>query len=204
MIPSEAPERGWKEEIARRLEQGDGLEFTLEQFAQAVGTAAEDEALREFLNQAIGSGALKKIVAYRCPMPECKKVLSPAGAPYSGCPYCLTDYLNEGVEVATETFYKLAGETSRDIRWMIVVHGMNSRAEWQEEFSWQIANKLRYSYTNTAGRQSMCWFPGSTASWRNASASECALQSHRQKQAGVLSAPTSLPTASVPICCRWY
>lgn len=145
MIPSETPERGWKAEIARRLEQGDGLEFTLAQFAQAVGTLAEDEALREFLNQAIESGALKKIEAFRCPMPECKQVLSPAGAPYSGCPYCLTDYLDEGVEVTTETFYKLAGETSRDIRWMIVVHGMNSRAEWQEEFSWQIANRLRYS-----------------------------------------------------------
>jgi hypothetical protein len=28
---------------------------------------------------------------------------------------------------------------------MIVIHGMNSRAIWQEEFSWQIANRLGYS-----------------------------------------------------------
>lgn len=145
MISSEETERGWKAEIARRLEQGDGLEFTLAQFAQAVGTAIEDGALREFLNQAVKTGELKEIEAFRCPMPECKKVLSPAGAPYSACPYCLTDYLEEGIEVVAETFYQLVGETSRDIRWMIVVHGMNSRAKWQEEFSWQIANKLRYS-----------------------------------------------------------
>ncbi|MCB1485229.1 MAG: hypothetical protein KDJ17_10095, partial [Hyphomicrobiaceae bacterium] len=145
MISSEEAERSWKAEIARRLEQGDGLEFTLGQFAQAVGTAAEDGALREFLNQAVKTGALRKIEAFRCPMPECKKVLSPAGAPYSACPYCLTDYLGEGVEVVAETFYQLVGETSRDIRWMIVVHGMNSRAKWQEEFSWQIANRLHYS-----------------------------------------------------------
>lgn len=145
MNPSEASERSWKAEITRRLGEGDELEFTRAQFAEAVGAAAEDEALREFLNQANESGALKKIEAFRCPMPECKKVLSPAGAPYSACPYCQTDYHEESVEVITETFYRLAGETSRDIRWMIVVHGMNSRAEWQEEFSWQIANKLRYS-----------------------------------------------------------
>lgn len=145
MMSSEEPKRGWKAEIARRLEQGDGLEFTLANFAQAVGTVAEDEALREFLNRAVETGALRKIESFRCPMPECKKVLGPAGAPYSACPYCLTDYLEEGVAVVAETFYQLVGETSRDIRWMIVVHGMNSRAEWQEEFSWQIANRLRYS-----------------------------------------------------------
>lgn len=143
MIPAEASEQGWTAETARRLEQGDGLEFTLAQFAQAVGTAAEDEALREFLDRTTESGAMRKIEAFRCPMPECKKVLSLAGAPYSACPYCLTDYLNEGAEVIPETFYQLVGETSRDIRWMIVVHGMNSRAKWQEEFSWQ--NRLSYS-----------------------------------------------------------
>ena len=145
MILSEVPEQAWKAEITRRLEQGDGLEFTLAQFAQAVGTEPDDEALREFLDQAVATGEVKKIEAFRCPMPECKKVLSPAGAPYSACPYCLTDYLEEGVEVVGETFYQLVGEISRDIRWMIVVHGMNSRAKWQEEFSWQIANRLRYS-----------------------------------------------------------
>lgn len=145
MILSETPQQDWKAEIARRLEQGDGLEFTSAQFAQAIGSADDDEALREFLHHAVETGAMKKIEAFRCPMPKCKKVLSPAGAPYSACPYCLTDYLEEDVEVVTEAFYQLVGETSRDIRWMIVLHGMNSRAKWQEEFSWQIANRLRYS-----------------------------------------------------------
>lgn len=145
MIPSDELERGWKAEIARRLEQGDGLEFTLEQFSVAVGTAAENEALKEFLNQTVDTGEAKKIETFRCPMPDCKKVLNLAGSSYSMCPYCSTDFPAEGVEVVAETFYRLVGETSRDIRWMIVVHGMNSRAKWQEEFSWQIANRLQYS-----------------------------------------------------------
>jgi len=145
MTLSEELERGWKEEIARRLEQGDGLEFNVEQFAQAVGTATQGEALREFLDQAAKTGTARKIEAFRCPVPECNEVLSPTGAPYSACPYCLTDYLEEGLEAVTETFYRLIGETSRDIRWVIVVHGMNSRAKWQEEFSWQISNRLSYS-----------------------------------------------------------
>lgn len=145
MTLSEAPEQDWKVEIARRLEQGDGLEFTLAQFAQTVGTTADDEALRKFFHHAIATGTLNKIEAFRCPMLDCEKVLSPAGAPYSSCPYCRADYLEQGVEVVIETFYRLMGETSRDIRWMIVVHGMNSRAKWQEMFSWQISNRLYYS-----------------------------------------------------------
>lgn len=146
MTPSKDPERGWREEVARRLEQGDGLEFTLEQFAQAVGTATQyHQALREFLNQDVKTGAVRRIQAFRCPVPKCNRVLQPAGAPFSACPYCLTDYVEEGVEAVPETFYRIVGETSRDIRWVIVIHGMNSRAKWQEEFSWQIANRLRYS-----------------------------------------------------------
>lgn len=145
MILSEETERDWKAEITRRLEQGDGLEFTLEQFARAVGAEVDDGALREFLNQEVTTGAARKIEAFRCTMPKCGAVLAPAGAPYSACPHCLTDFLEEGVEVVSETFYRIVGETSRDIRWMIVIHGMNSRAKWQEEFSWQIASRLRYS-----------------------------------------------------------
>ncbi len=145
MSMSEAPEQAWKAEVVRRLEQGDGLEFTLAQFAQTVGTTVEDQALRTFFDQAVASGAAKKIEAYRCPIPSCKRVLSSAGAPYTICPHCATDYLKEGVEPLVELFYRLVGENSRDVRWMIIVHGMNSRAKWQEEFSWQIANRLRYS-----------------------------------------------------------
>lgn len=145
MILSKAPEQEWKAEISRRLEQGDGLEFTLAQFASAVGTKFDDEVLQDFLKQAVATGSIKEITAFRCPMTDCKKVLGPAGASYSACPYCLTDYLRNGVEADIEIFYRLLGETSRDIRWMVVVHGMKSRAKWQEEFSWQIANRLRYS-----------------------------------------------------------
>jgi len=134
----------WKAEISRRLEEGDGLEFSLAYFAQAVGTA-DVKALQVFFDEIVASGEAKRLEAFRCPMHECNRVLSPAGAPYSTCPYCHADYQEEGVEVAVEHFYRLIGETSRDLRWMIVIHGMNSRAAWQEEFSWQIANRLRYS-----------------------------------------------------------
>jgi hypothetical protein len=145
MSTPDPPELGWKAEIGRRLEQGDGLEFSLAQFAQRVGTRADDKALRVFFEEAVASGEVKRFEAYRCPMAKCGRVLSPAGAPYSICPFCHTDYQQEGESVLVEHFFRLEGEVSRDLEWMIVIHGMNSRAAWQEEFSWQIANRLRYS-----------------------------------------------------------
>ncbi len=145
MSTSEPPKSRWEAEIARRLERGDGLEFSLAQFSGAVGDPADQDELKGFLDRLVGTGAASRIEAYRCPMVECRRVLSAAGAPYSVCPYCHTDYQEQGEQPIVEHFYRLAGETSRDIRWMIVIHGMNSRAKWQEEFSWQIANRLRHS-----------------------------------------------------------
>jgi len=140
----EPPETAWEAEIARRLEQGDGLEFSAAQFAQGVGTAP-GEAVGAFLDGLVQGERAAKIDSYRCPVKDCARTLSPAGAPYHVCPYCGTDYQQEGEEVLVEHFYRLEGDVSRDIRWMVVIHGMNSRAPWQEEFSWQIANRLRYS-----------------------------------------------------------
>ena len=138
-------EECWNAESARRLEQGDGLEFTLAQFANAVGAPEDEKALKDFLDTIAASPKADKVKAYRCPVCECNRVLSPAGAPYTICPHCHTDYQEEGLELFVEYFYCLKGKTSRDIRWMVVIHGMNSRAKWQEEFCWQIAKRLSHS-----------------------------------------------------------
>jgi hypothetical protein len=135
----------WRAEIERRLDTGSGLEFSQAQFAQAVGVGATNAALDAFLEALVVSGGARQIYALVCPSSSCRRVLDPAAAPYASCPYCETDYGLEGMEVLSEVFYRLEGEISRDIRWMIVIHGMNSRAAWQEEFSWQIANRLRHS-----------------------------------------------------------
>ncbi|SHL99395.1 hypothetical protein [Phytopseudomonas punonensis] len=134
----------WQAEIERRLEQGVELEFSLVQFAQAVGADAEDPALQRHFEALIASGGAQRINAYRCPMGDCERLL-PLGAILDACPYCQTDYQAEGCEPISVLYYRLVGEVSRDIRWVIVIHGMNSRAKWQEAFSWEIANRLSYS-----------------------------------------------------------
>ncbi|SDH75215.1 hypothetical protein SAMN05216588_10757 [Pseudomonas flavescens] len=140
---SPSPHDRWQAEIDRRLERGVELEFTLAQFASAVDARDGDDRLQTFVDRLLASAAVRRIEAYRCPVRGCNRVLPPGGPPAS-CPYCHTDYLQTGHEAVVEPFYRLQGEPSRDIRWMMVIHGMNSRAKWQEEFSWQIANQLNY------------------------------------------------------------
>ena len=135
----------WDAEIEQRLAAGNGLEFTLEQFASAVGGDPSGSQLKAYFYELVSDGNIEAIPAFRCPVETCMQVLPPEGAPYTQCPGCHADYQELGVEPVEALFYRLSGESSRDIRWMIVIHGMNSRAKWQEEFSWQIANRLRYS-----------------------------------------------------------
>ena len=145
MSGADPNEDAWQAEIARRRTAGDGLEFSLAQFGQAVDAVADDEALAAFFEAMVASGDARRIQSHLCPIKTCGGVLSEAAAPHTICPHCLTDYQEEGVEALPVTYFKLEGELSRDIRWMVVIHGMYSRAPWQEEFSWQIANRLRYS-----------------------------------------------------------
>ncbi|MEO5559423.1 MAG: hypothetical protein ABIO49_06420, partial [Dokdonella sp.] len=140
-----ANEQAWRNEIARRRAQGVVLEFDPADFALAVGTRWPDESLRAFLDRSVTSHALERIDTWRCPDPNCRRPLGAGMAASQECPYCGSDFREQGLQPEATVRYRIVGETSRDIHWMIVVHGMNSRARWQEDFSWRIANRLKYS-----------------------------------------------------------
>lgn len=138
----EAP---WYAEIAARRARGVGLEFRAAEFAGAAGSDWPNPDLQSFLDRAAEEGELDRIEYWLCPVRGCGRPLDANMVANDQCPYCRTDYREEGVEPLAAFLYRISGETSRDIHWMIAVHGMNSRAPWQEEFSWRIANKLKYS-----------------------------------------------------------
>lgn len=143
MIIEHPREPRWMEEVGLRLELGNDLTFTARQFAKHQGD--EDvSAVETFLERLVTKGYAARLPSYSCPVPACSRPL-PTGSTLRECPFCKVDYLEAGLEAIPVMFYRLAGNLSRDIRWMIVVHGMNSRAPWQEAFSWEITSRLRYS-----------------------------------------------------------
>lgn len=62
------------------------------------------------------------------------------------CPKCASHYeeLDNPFKLK-RVFKQPAGRESRDISWVVTVHGMNTDGPWQQDFSWLIANKLKYS-----------------------------------------------------------
>lgn len=62
------------------------------------------------------------------------------------CPNCKSRYAELDNPFTTRRVFKLPdGRESRDISWVVTVHGMNTDGPWQQDFSWLIANKLKYS-----------------------------------------------------------
>ncbi|MCK5132821.1 MAG: hypothetical protein KAR40_11790, partial [Candidatus Sabulitectum sp.] len=48
-------------------------------------------------------------------------------------------------ELEVEEYYLLAVEPSRDIKWAVVIHGMNTRGAWQEDLVWKLSTLYKYS-----------------------------------------------------------
>ena len=135
----------WHAEIANRLQSGAGLEFDPAAFAQTVNAAWPSSELLAFLDQQVEEGHIQRQHFLRCPGPACNQILDNGMLLAGECPSCALAFKEEDKEPVPTTRYRIIGEPSRDIRWMIVVHGMNTRGAWQEEFSWLIANRLKYS-----------------------------------------------------------
>ncbi len=57
------------------------------------------------------------------------------------CPECHCSFVDE--ERKNVERYELRREPPRDVRWVLVLHGMNTRGTWQEELSWLISRSYR-------------------------------------------------------------
>lgn len=111
--------------------------------AELSGAGARADA-GTLLETAAAMGLLERKTAFRCPVPRCGRPMDDDAVAALHCPRCDTDLRDLGEEPVAGTIYRTGARPSRDIPWFIAIHGMNTRAPWQEEFSWLIANKLKY------------------------------------------------------------
>jgi hypothetical protein len=54
------------------------------------------------------------------------------------CPRCQSP-LTEPESIRSETQYVRRGERSRDVEWVLALHGMNTRGAWQEDLNWRVS-----------------------------------------------------------------
>ncbi|HEX8308081.1 MAG TPA: hypothetical protein VF645_06640 [Allosphingosinicella sp.] len=129
--------------LAQRLESGEAPVIEPREFAAALGGSHSPREAADFLEAAAAEGLLAPVDVHWCP--KLLHRLDEDDLDNGRCAACGVIFSETGEEPVPGRIYSVAGELSRDIDWLIVVHGFNTRGWWQEEFSWRIANKLRYS-----------------------------------------------------------
>ncbi|MCG8604145.1 hypothetical protein MJD09_03985 [bacterium] len=90
----------------------------------------------ELLDRVTDSGWLEREQRHRCP--RCEYDLTKQDAEQPECPKCGEAYSQFG-GVTCETVYVRNLERSRDVDWVVAIHGMNTTGAWQEAFSWHIS-----------------------------------------------------------------
>lgn len=93
----------------------------------------------QILSELSSKGVLKRTDGYSCAV--CGTFLTDEESKSSDCPNCRTAFA-EKAPVAAQLFTRDVART-RDIIWVLTLHGMNTRGAWQEDLNWLISKAYR-------------------------------------------------------------
>lgn len=155
LSPKHAPELV---RIAQDLfSEGGPFEVSAETMAaQTSRTSTEAKSLLIDL-----SPPLLKMSVKTCP--NCQTELTADDVQMESCPHCRERYAeHNGIQTGEKFAYHAA--RTRDVTWVLALHGMNTRGAWQEEFNWRVATAYGRSvpvsiYKYGLARPGAAWRP---------------------------------------------
>jgi hypothetical protein len=130
--------------LLARIRSGKAPEIDPELFGVELGRAGADISIAELLEGAAEMGIVERRSVWRCALTHCRRIIDAEAVANRQCPYCHTDYRETGDEPVEAVVYRTLQGGSRSVPWLIAIHGFNTRAPWQEDFSWRIANRFKY------------------------------------------------------------
>ncbi|HET6840563.1 MAG TPA: hypothetical protein VFK06_02600 [Candidatus Angelobacter sp.] len=111
----------------------------------AIEANVNHEVSKQILRELVEAGALTTNTEYTCP---CERIehLTSEHAGEEVCIHCNRTFAVDvlGTPVPVTRFVREAPET-RDVRWMLALHGMNTEGAWQETFNWLVSRSYRRS-----------------------------------------------------------
>ncbi len=127
--------------LRQRLERGESFQTTPAQLTTE--TNCTEKEARSVLDILTKQGVLNKRTQSEC---HCGQVLTEKELKTkvcSGCNSAFSDHPSPSPIV--KEVYSFEGSQTRDVRWVLVLHGMNTQGAWQEEFSWLLSRMYGYS-----------------------------------------------------------
>jgi hypothetical protein len=132
-------DRGLVAALRSQLKPTDSVSLSVERLGSYLPNTPE--AIRALLDQLVADGYLS--VSEHRPCPNCSKDLDDLDVERLRCD-CGMVFEEDSVPESQRT-YKREGPPSRDVGWVITVHGMNTPGGWQQDFSWRMAKLYGYA-----------------------------------------------------------
>jgi hypothetical protein len=114
------------------------------------------------LEHVAADGWLERVERHRCP--NCTYPLDNQQAVKEVCQDCGATFEEYG-GITTETVYVRKLPQSRDVEWVIAIHGMNTTGTWQEAFSWYFGTTWGRSVPVAVYKYGIV-IPGVVLAWR--------------------------------------
>lgn len=124
--------------VRARLLSGSSPQITCELFVSDYPR----EVIQELFNTLTAAGILRKLEKVRCL--RCGQPLEDPSIANGICPHCEYDFAATGETPFKEDIYLISGQLSREIPWLIAIHGFKTHGEWQEEFGWLLATRFKH------------------------------------------------------------
>jgi len=129
--------------LSERFERGETFELTVDEFVSSADHS--EEQARNLLEILANHEFLEKGQRYVCACTRDER-LTPEEAAEPVCARCGDAFKDKerGATTVTETYFS-KGTPTRDVRWVLALHGMNTRGPWQEDFNWMLSRAYGYS-----------------------------------------------------------
>ena len=106
----------------------------------AAGHAAR--TVDQLFDALVDEGQLERREMRLCP--DCGLELPIEVADDGVCPHCEYDLGEQGKAPVLKTIFLSSGLPSREIPWLVALHGFNTTGDWQEDFGWLLATRFRH------------------------------------------------------------
>jgi hypothetical protein len=101
------------------------------------------EQAKALLEKLAADGCLNVQERFRCSF--CDRDLTKEQTEESECPYCHGVFGGNEPGVQQYKVYVRTGYRTRDVKWVVTIHGMNTQGSWQEQYAWRLAKVYGYS-----------------------------------------------------------